>query len=1597
MPNKQSQCTGKVGPPCPVADDRIFAPISFTRSSRTVQALYDTGAAVSCIGTDTFDQADRAKCIIRELDHPGINLHSASGSSMPATGVFLIRFSLNNRTLTAPFVRVPSLNAPAILGINVIRRYGIVPDTDKGVTFASQVAEITPSFSEGGHAVATSEVHVGPFQAALVRAQLYSQEYKRVHAEVDAVVTIDAIPLGVSSTRGGVVQFYVKNPTPFERIISRNEFLGTAEPLLAGPSADLHSLRASVAGIHKAGEKDKASKPMSSNMRKRLTKAVSAFPKAYREQALKIFQTFHDVFSESRSDLGKGPHEHTIDLKSPDPTYSRQFTIPSEHMDCIKSHVKEWLKLGIVEPSKSPFNAPIFCVPKKEGQGMRVVLDYRKLNQASLPDKYSIRCVEECINEIGKFRSAIFSTLDLTSGFWQMPLAQAARRYTAFTIPGWGQFQWRRGAMGLQGCPASFARMMDVLFADYDHIVAYIDDLLVHSSTWDEHLLHLTQAFRVLRQHGLKLNLEKCFFGRDKVEYLGHTISARGVTPGMDKTKAIRLAPLPSSVRDVKSFLGLANFFRAYIQDFSKVALPLFELTRQDSPWKSGPLPEGAAKAFRYLQEKLTSAPILAFPTQRGEFHLYTDASGGVDGSEGAFGAALTQVQDGKKRVIAFASRRLKTHERNYSAFLLEQAGVVFGVEHFRQYLLGRKFAVFTDHKPITALSKVHQKTFSRFSETLLDFNFDIRYVPGKDNTVADFLSRSGWIEADRVDGLGVAPLDDGHQRIVLAQKDDALCKELRSAASETHKEEIRKKYRIQGWNDTMGVLRISARPRKGFPTMRDRVVAPQVLRPFLIKQGHDAELAGHGGFFKTRERIANDFWWPLMDKDVEAHVQACDPCKQAGRHAPAPSTGISPLPQPVRPNDRIHVDLFGPLLNEKQEKRFVLVITDAFTKIVRLRSIPDKQSKTVADAIVRSWIYIFGVPRTIFSDQGREFCNTLAKDLWDSLKVDHKTTTPYHPQTNSMAEVFNKTMGAYLRTMIAANDNSIKNWEILLGPLMLAHNTAVHKATRVTPFYSMFGYDPRIPLWPDMTVLDDSLRRQAKGSKREEEDFLQDFHDRQTQARRITQQNNTMERERYAKAPDVSEPIFHPGQKVWIRATIIQGFNAKLRPRWEKAIIMNEPHPNVFKVRRFKGKRRTKTINHAAIRPRVDGEEEPQETEEEPEDQKETEQQEEVPDDPDEPEEANEVMAMSLSLAEAIPLWLSQMEFLSMRDLNELFRRLPQKDAPLLFFLLNHAGDNLQPPQMIQDGGPAPAQQAPADPPTVQAPQIRGARARSIPMPTPMRSRSPLEQRSRSPAIKWLMQRANKAARGIQRQVARTSTPRVGPRGELPKIPEIDDSPIQGPAATGNETPLLRRPQRSPFTTTPAEKRPPFRIPHQAQPVPFPRIPNPTSPNIQQGTKRPMEPGAPSGFTPAPARPRIKTATPLPLSPSPEQNRPPGRRPHQAQPVPFPHIPTPANIGQGTKRTIPPSAKSGLTPAQSRPRTHEQSPPRDRTRPEDPEWSPHGEDLPSSSDSDIPSPNALRQGFQTISRFLRDQASERDKRQTRGKDDRHKESRQTE
>jgi hypothetical protein len=341
------------------------------------------------------------------------------------------------------------------------------------------------------------------------------------------------------------------------------------------------------------------------------------------------------------------------------------------------------------------------------------VQDFCALNNESFTDKYSMKDVSKCIGKIGRSGSTIFSTINLTAGFWQMILHLRARPYTAVTVPGMGQIQWVTSPMGLLRCPASFQRLMETVVHNISNIIVYIDDLLVHSASHGEHLATLNEVLQRLVTHNIKINLQKCVFGTKEVSFLGFRLTEEGIKPGIDKLKAVKNTPPPSNVHEVRQFLGLCNFFRGHICNFAQLTSPLTALTKKECSWKGGQLPPDMLTAFLELQTYLCSELIVDYPRNNRPYALIVDASLGDDKKLGGLGSILTQIDTmGQHCVIAYASRKLQKHECNYKPFLLEMQAAIWGMDHFTMYLRGRKFTLITDHRPLEKLGLSSHENF---------------------------------------------------------------------------------------------------------------------------------------------------------------------------------------------------------------------------------------------------------------------------------------------------------------------------------------------------------------------------------------------------------------------------------------------------------------------------------------------------------------------------------------------------------------------------------------------------------------------------------------------------------------------------------------------------------------------------------------------------------------------------------------------------------------------------------------------------------------------------------------------------------------------
>ena len=1107
------------------------------------QLLFDSGAETSVIDANTFNQALAANAV-KPLQSSGIQISHAGGGALASQGTHLITLTLSDgHSFDAPMVKVSNFPTQGIIGKNIIQALGLTVDPTtndlvrnvsepiKGSSIASTIMAIEaynhpqivhPALSPDTPPVSPNNPDASPNIIKGPIMDVYEEPLMSDHNKLYTFHPTENYHISALSAQQIQMQAFQPSGRPF---LGKQTFILNVAPAggnvavttneqgrchmyitnnsLTTQSVPVHCLTAigctldeyyqdknimpikepepmtpaQIAAInHKV-----ASRPTpSQEVQDLINKTVSQAPKPVQTRLKTILTQHHNALAAHKLDLGcTKVAKHTIELSNPSPVYTKQFTIPEAHREFLIQNLKQWIAAGIIKKTVSKFNSPIFVVPKKDGS-LRVVLDYRELNANTMPDRYSIKSMEACLADVGRKQSKWFTTLDLTSAFWQMALKENCQSFTAFTIPGFGQFCWTRGAMGLTGCPASFARIMDMIMHGLDNVICYIDDVLIHSATQDEHLTHLDDALARLAKNGLKVNLTKCEIIKQSVTYLGLTISDKGLQPGAHKANHVKDCPPPTTIKQLQAFIGLTNYFRGFVKDFALKAGPLYDLINVNSSWSGGPLPEAAMQAFTHIRKEIISLPRLGLPGPDGELHLYVDAALGDDTAPGGLGAALFQTQ-GPNKIMAplgFASRRLQSSEHNYPIFNLEMQAAVFGIEAFDHILRGRRFHIYTDHKPLQTMTKLQHKTLNRLQELIGRHKCVINHIAGKRNIVADYLSRFAHLTPATGQTAAISTTIES----IFTSAAKQYIATIASLEAIFTPEELAKEQASCPYTgpliEALAEGKIPRTPNnkalimhKGLLCIKDKsqpdsaavILAPKSVRHRYMALAHKS--VGHGGLEKTLHRITPFAFWPDMYADLKAFLPTCGPCtlKKRDPHL-RHNMPIRPLPQEERPNARVHLDLYGPLLNHLNQKRFVLVITDAFSKYTKLVTIPNKMEQTVATNFITNWCHIFGYPLSIVTDQGKEFTNSLLAAILKEAQVKHFTTAPYHPQSNAQAEVFNRTMTRYLRAALIEQNRECTDWEPLISMLQFQYNTSLHRAIKSTPFNVLFGFDPHVP-----------------------------------------------------------------------------------------------------------------------------------------------------------------------------------------------------------------------------------------------------------------------------------------------------------------------------------------------------------------------------------------------------------------------------------------------------------------------------------------------------------------------------------------------------
>ena len=814
---------------------------------------------------------------------------------------------------------------------------------------------------------------------------------------------------------------------------------------------------------------------------------------------------FHQVFPEELPP-GLPPQrevDHRIELfAGSNPPSRPTFRLSATELEELKKQLEELTKAGFIRPSKSPFGAPILFVKKKDGS-MRMCVDYRALNNITIKNSYPLPRIDELFDRLQGAK--YFSKIDLRSGYHQIRIHPDDIPKTAFRTR-YGHYEFLVLPFGLTNAPGTFMHLMHETFREFldDFVLVFLDDILIFSKTLEEHERHVRRVLQVLQNDKLYAKESKCELFKTEVEFLGHLVGRDGVKMMEDKVQAISAWPTPQNVTDVRAFLGTAGYYRKFIQGFSAIASPLNHLTKDEVKfeWKAE-----QQTAFEALKEAVKNGPVLALPDPNLPFVVHTDASGF------AVGAVLSQKQeDGQIRPIAFLSKKMLDAETRYPVHEQELLAIVHALKSWRHYLHGRKFTVFTDHHSLQYFKTqpLLSSRQTRWKDIIANFDFDIVYIEGKTNTVADGLSRrpdhklepltsriftiatrsrsrsmdpklpvppvttrsasaltaNGYRPADAaaLPPAGALPTnlpgtvhDNVMQLPPMALPQTSLLADIFEASKRD-----------------AAYLKVLREPRRaGSFTVRngllyhqpDRLCVPadRSLRTRLLQECHDAPLAGHLGKDKTIELVKRRFYWSGMDADITQYVTSCDACQRNKPSQQMKMGPLKPLPVPSRPWQQFSMDLITQLPRSRSGNDAIVVYVDKLTKMAHyVATRTNVTAPELARITIREVIRLHGISESILSDRDPRFTAHFWKAFWSLIGTTLTMSTAFHPQTDGQTERQNRTLEEMLRARINFQQD---DWDEHLAIAELAYNNSRQASTGFTPFYLNFGQEVQMPL----------------------------------------------------------------------------------------------------------------------------------------------------------------------------------------------------------------------------------------------------------------------------------------------------------------------------------------------------------------------------------------------------------------------------------------------------------------------------------------------------------------------------------------------------
>ncbi|UYV62175.1 hypothetical protein LAZ67_1008118 [Cordylochernes scorpioides] len=686
----------------------------------------------------------------------------------------------------------------------------------------------------------------------------------------------------------------------------------------------------------------------------------------------------------------------------------RPYRVPICDQREIRSQIRQMLDNDIIEPSYSPFSSPVTLVTKRD-KTKRFCIDYRKVNEVISSDVHPLPRIEDILDRLA--RAKYFSTADVSSAYWQVPIHPDSRPLLAFaTID--GLYQPTRLPFGLKTSPQIYERAINQVLQGHglDCVAHYFDDFVIYSETLEEHQEHLRRFFAFCDAENLQLNLTKCEFFRQTIEFLGYTITAGTTTPLIRNTDVIHAIPPPNNRKTLQSFLGAVNVYNKFIPDYARLRTPLNNLLKKDVTWDWD---DKCQKAFTSLKESLTQHPVLHLYKDELPCQVYCDASTlGIAG-------VLKQVHSaGKAYPVQYFSRALRVHERNYTISELECLAIVESVEKFRVYLMGRKFTIFSDHHALQWLKTIKNPSgrLFRWSLRLSCYEYEVRYIKGSLQHEADLLSRNpfcGFLDATIIKNHQLTP--SGESKLTI--------------------------------------------DRNGLQTLKRRgvtkIVVPDALVPDLLTKVHSRY--NHPGISQMTRLISTQYYWKGMSEDISKTTKACAIC-QSTKPPRGPTFGeLGQLPVATQPFDLVALDTIAGLAKYGNAKTYLHVVVDHFSRYTW--TFPSKSTSITTYQQVIKRVLQDGSPKRLLTDRAPAFTSPKFRKFLINRNIQPLLTTSNNPQANGLCERLNATLTGKLRLLHLENPKAA--WTKLAKRVTVVYNNTPHSVTGFPPGYLMFGVLP--------------------------------------------------------------------------------------------------------------------------------------------------------------------------------------------------------------------------------------------------------------------------------------------------------------------------------------------------------------------------------------------------------------------------------------------------------------------------------------------------------------------------------------------------------